>query len=373
MRFAAVFLLTAVLGAAQQQDVQFESLPAYRISNGKLTVTVLKQGSAIASVTMVGDPEARNPLWEPIRMAREAGEKNNFGAGLGHFLCVDGFGGVSKEEQAAGYPFHGEAHTQQFDGRATAASLDLSASLPLAQESVTRILELLPGRPVLDVRTSITNKLSFDRPLQWAEHATVGSPFLEPGATVVDMHAVRAKTRTWSLGAGGGLAHRLPSAKEFTWPNAPTLLGDGTVDMRLTPPQHFPQGTGDHTTSKMDPAQEWVWFTVLNTRTHLLLGYVFRSEEFPWVQSWENYPPSGKLARGLEFSTQPFDVPKRQVVTENSLFSAPTYRWLPAKSTITGHFLLFYTKVPDNWRKVDDVTYSPGAITIKSAEGSLTL
>ena len=42
-------------------------------------------------------------------MAREAGEKNIFGSGAGHFVCVDGFGPVSAEEEAAGLPGHGEA------------------------------------------------------------------------------------------------------------------------------------------------------------------------------------------------------------------------------------------------------------------------
>ena len=347
-----LILVFGLVLSATAQDV-------YRISNGKLTVTVKKQGGAIVSITLDDDKQHRNPLWEP--------DSGTFGASLGHFVCVDGFGGVSKEEQAAGYPFHGEAYTQPFLGQAAGAEMRLNTTLPLAQETVARNLTLLPGRAVLQVDTTLTSQVSFDRPVQWAEHATVGSPFLEPGATVIDMRAVKAKTRPY-VPATGGLPHRLPSGQEFTWPLAPSV-GGAQLDMRLTPEQ---PNSGDHTTSLMDPAREWAWVTALNTKQHLMIGYLFRREEFPWIQSWEYYPPSGKLARGLEFSTQPFDVPRRQVVSENSLFGAPTYRWLPAKSAITARFYVFVANVPENWRKVDDVRFENGTITVVSAAGSLT-
>ncbi len=349
----SAFLFLGLVVAAGAQD-------AYKISNGKLTVSVMKQGGAITSITLDGDARHRNPLWEP--------GAGTFGASRGHFLCVDGFGGVSPEEKAAGFPSHGEAYLTQFAGVASGAEMHLVTGLPLAHETVIRNLTLLPGRAVLQVDTQLTNELSFDRPAQWAEHATIGSPFLEPGATVIDMRAVKAKTRPY-VAQTGGLPHRLPSGQEFTWPMAPAVQG-GELEMRLTP---NPPNSGDHTTSLMDPSREWAWVTAMNTKQHLLIGYLFRREEFPWIQSWEYYPPSGILARGLEFSTQPFDVPRRQVVTENNLFGAPTYRWLPAKSTITARFYVFVTEVPENWRKVDDVRMESGKITVQSAQGSLTL
>ena len=48
-------------------------------------------------------------------MARESGGRGNFSSGTGQFLCVDGFGGVSTEEHAAGLPGHGEAHMVEWE------------------------------------------------------------------------------------------------------------------------------------------------------------------------------------------------------------------------------------------------------------------
>lgn len=343
------------------QQVQFKGRPAITLANDKLELTVLIEGSAMAKLFLKDDPAHMSPLWDPATT-------DGFGGVTGHFPCVDGFGGVSPQERAAGFPTHGEAHLQKFDIRAQdAQSLTMAARLPLAQENMTRVLRLLAGEQVISVETHLESLLSFDRPVQWAEHATVGSPFLEPGVTVIDMSAAQAKTRPYEAASrSGGLPHRLPSAQEFTWPMAPGVDG-AQVDMRLTP-EH--PNSGDHTASRMDPARRVVWVTAVNPKLGLAVGYLFRREEFPWVQTWQNFPQSGRLARGLEFSTQPFDVPRREVVTEGSLFQTPMFRWLPAKSEITAKFLIFYARVPQGFAGVSDVQLENGTIVMQERGGS---
>src|ERR1019366_4394579 len=88
----------------------FEDQAAFLLSNGTLELTVLERGSTFAQVTLADDPGKLSPLWDPVRMAREAGEKPQPESAQGHFICVDGFGEVSPQEKAAGLPSHGEAH-----------------------------------------------------------------------------------------------------------------------------------------------------------------------------------------------------------------------------------------------------------------------
>lgn len=340
---------------------EFEGRPALVLANDKLELTVLQQGGSFANLALRDDPEKLSPLWNPARLAREAGQKPTFGSSFGHFLCVDGFGPVSREEQAAGMPGHGEAHTQPWELQSSGKqSWTFSVMLPLVQEKLTRTIRLAQGENVVWVESQLENLLAFDRPVCWAEHATIGSPFLEPGKTVVDMPAARAKTRPHSP-KEGGLAHRLASFVDFTWPMAPGVDGRA-IDVRAAP---LEPNSGDHTTCLMDPTRRLAWVTALHPGQRLLLGYLFRREDFPWLQNWENYPPSGKLARGLEFSTQPFDVPRREVIDTHSMFDTPTYRWLPAKSKITSRFLFFYTRTPEGFKKVDDVRLDGGAITVE--------
>ena len=87
------------------------------------------------------------------------------------------------------------------------------------------------------------------------------------------------------------------------------------------------------------------------------------------MQNWEEYPADGELARGLEFSTQPYDVPRREAIDTHSMFGAPTYRWLPAKSKIGSRFLMFWTRVPEGFTKIEDVSLANGSVVVKDASG----
>jgi hypothetical protein len=359
-------LLILSVAAFAQRPVTWEERPGVELANDKVALTVLTTGGAMVDFLLRDDPEKLSPMWNPIRMAREAGQQPRFGSSMGHFLCVDGFGNVSKEERAAGMPGHGEAHTLPWETVASGKqgktlSIQFTVKLPLVQEILNRTIRLVDGENVVYVESEIESLVAFDRPLCWAEHATIGSPFLEPGKTVVDMSASRAKTRTYKDQGGGQLRHRFANFQDFTWPNAPGINGE-TIDIRAAPTA---LGFGDHTTCLMDPSRRLVWVTALHPEKRLLLGYIFRREEFPWTQNWENYPPNGKLARGLEFSTMPFDVPRREAVSLGTMFDTPTYRWLPAKSKVASYFLMFLTRTPEGMRKIDDVTLDGGRITIE--------
>jgi len=68
-----------------------------------------------------------------------------------------------------------------------------------------------------------------------------------------------------------------------------------------------------------------------------------------------------------------FDLPRREVIQTNSLLGAPTYRWLPAKSKIGSAFLMFYTRTPDGFHKVDDVVLANGKVTATDASSGATV
>ena len=375
MRSIALLFCCATAALAQSpayRDSSFEGRPALLLANGKLELTVLVQGSSLASVVLADDASKLNPLWDPSRMLRELGQTPRPSGGTGHFVCVDGFGPTSPEERAAGLEGHGEAHRQTFEIVQSAkeggsATLTLRAKLPIAQETFTRTFRMVDGENVIYVDSQLENLLGFDRPVNWAEHATVGSPFLAPGVTVVDLSGLRSQTRPWDTPRSGQTDQRLTSGEDFTWPMAPGRDGN-RIDLRLTPTDlHYL----DHATTLIDPSLRLGWVTALNPEKHLVIGYLFRREEYPWLQYWGNYPPNGKLARGLEFGTQPYDVPRREAIGTGSLFGTPTYRWLPAKSKIESRFLVFYAAVPAAFRKVDDVRLENGQITIEDRSARL--
>ena len=325
-----------------------------RLDNGHMRVTLLPNGARISSAILADDKTGLNPLWDP-------GPKHT-APGIGHFVCLDGFGSPSAEERAAGFPGHGEAVRTPFEVQSQSAeSLVLSTTLPLAQERVTRTFRLPKGGNALWVRTKVESLLAIDRPIAWAEHATIGSPFLEPRVTVVDVSGTRSQTRPYTEKG----RRRLASNREFTWPNAP-LADGGSVDIRSVPGS---PNSGDHTTTVVAGAGEWAFASAIHTTKNLMVAWIWKSAEFPWLQNWESYPSTGILARGLEFSTQPFDVPRRQVVEMHRLLDTPTFRWLPAKSAIDTEFAMVWTRVPEGFTRVARITSAGGQIALHDASG----
>lgn len=371
-RFVALGLsATIALSAGELRSAKHYGKEAIVLDNGTIALTVLTSGGSLAKITLHADDEKLSPMWDSLKADMEAGRPIRDAGGVGHFLCVDGFGRSSAEEQAAGLGGHGEAHRLEWstvekdEGRTT--KLSQSVHLPLTKEVYERTVEMVDGENVVYVRARLTSLLAFDRPINWAEHATIGSPFLEPGVTVVDLSEHKAMTRPWK--SGSRLPHRLASGVPFEWPMAPTT--DGTeVDLRAAPD---PPNSGDHTGHLMTLSGEHAWVTALHPGKRLLLGYVWHTSDYPWLQTWENYPPQGMRARGLEFGTQAFDVSRRQTVTESELFGQPLYRWLPAKSTIEGRYLLFWTAVPAGFAGVSEVKLEGGEIHIRDARSGQSL
>lgn len=371
MRRLLIILTTSIAVAQTPAGVQpstFEGQPAVTLSNDKLQMTVMVQGGSIASLVMTDDAAKLSPYWNPARLAREVGPTVQATGSLGHFVCVDGFGPASAEERSAGLPMHGEAHVTTFQvsaGKETGgSSLTFTATLPIVQEVFTRSFRMVEGESVVYVDSQLENLLGFDRPVNWAEHATVAAPFLEPNVTAVEVSGSRSQTRPYVESAEqrrGQTQRRLTSGQDFTWPMAPGLDGK-TIDLRATPehPHYL-----DHATTLLDPSQRLEWVAAFNANKRILHGYVFKREEYPWVQHWGSYPADTQVVRGMEFGTQPYDLPRREVMTNGAMFGAPVYRWLPAKSKIESHFLLFYTRVPEGFQHVDDVRLENGRIVIQ--------
>ena len=345
----AMMSLTAGLLAVAACLAQQPSRPPNTVlSNDRMELTVQGAGGTLAKL-LLRDGDPLSPL-----------------ATMGHFLALDGFGAPSEPERAAGMPFHGEASkqvihvlTSQHSGPVHSIAFEIA--LPLAQETLTRTVELVDGENIVYVTSELQSGLAADRPISWAEHATLGPPFLERGKTVVDMPALNCRVRPFKP---GGIPGRLVYERDFQWPMAPTK-DNAQADLRLVPDNNYL----DLASCQIDPTRKLGFVTALQLDKHLLFGYVFRRQDYPWLMSWMNYTGDARAARGMEFSTQPFDVSHQETVAMNPLFGTPTFRWLPAKSKLQTRFLMFYARVPDGFSRIDDVVLEGGNLTIVDRSG----
>ncbi len=354
--------------------------PGFRLQADWGYISVLEGGGHICELNL-NTCSGVNPLWRPqwptidpfeyttAKHARKYGPPpdGRLLSGIaGHSLSFDHFGPPSVEETAAGLTTHGEAPAVRWKIQKQAQSpkpqLQYGPTLPEARISFSRNLTLDRANPVIYCEEEAVNLSSYDRPISWNEHVTFGPPFLEAENTWFDMPATRAKVCPASYSPRFSLQ---PDA-EFTWPNAPTK-DRKRMSLRTTPAHRF----GHYTAQLLDPALEIGFIAACNPRRKLLVIYAFRRAEFPWVGNWEERynrtpaPWQGKtFCRGLEFSTTPFAIPRRQTIEQGPLFGEPTYRWLPAKSKARVRFLILLFEVPETFRGVASVSFAKRKISV---------
>jgi hypothetical protein len=344
------------------------------------SVSVLEGGGHICELNL-NARDGVNPLWRPhwrtidpfeyevAKHTRKYGPPpdGRLLSGIaGHSLSFDHFGPPSREETAAGLSTHGEAPALKWrvvqKTQLSAAHLQYGATLPAAQLSFSRKLSLDRRHPVIYCEEEAVNLSSYDRPISWNEHVTFGPPFLEAGTTWFDMPATRAKVCAASYSPRFFLQ---PDA-EFTWPNAPAR-DRRRINLRTTPARRF----GHYTAQLLNPKLEIGFIAACNPRLRLLVVYAFRRADFPWVGNWEERynrtaaPWRGKtFCRGLEFSTTPFSIPRRETIEQGPLFGESTYRWLPAKSKTRIRFLISLFEAPKDFRGVASVSAGKGKIEV---------
>ena len=355
--------------------------PGFRLRADWGSVSVLEGGGHICELNLNACPGV-NPLWrppwatiDPFRYTAQHTRKygpppdGRLLAGIaGHSLSFDHFGPPSPEEAAAGLATHGEAPALRWRVQKRAQrprpELQYGVTLPEARISFSRNVTLDRVNPVIYCEEEAANLSSYDRPISWNEHVTFGPPFLEAETTWFDMPATRAKVCPASYSPRFSLQ---PDA-EFTWPNAPTKDGRRR-SLRVIPAQRF----GHYTAQLLNPELEIGFIAACNPRLKLLVVYAFRRADFPWVGNWEERynraeaPWRAKtFCRGMEFSTTPFSIPRRETIEQGPLFGESTYRWLPAKSKAQVRFLILLFEVPETFRGVASVSLAQSKSKNKS-------
>lgn len=345
--------------------------PGFRLAGNWGHLSMLEGGGHICELVS-NRHSGINPLWRPPWKTMEpyqydaTRDSATYGplpdgrllAGLaGHSLSFDYFGPPSAEEIAAGHSTHGEAPALKWSISAaqqgSVPMAECSLLLPDARIEFSRKLSIELHSPVVYCEESATNLMSFDRPICWNEHVTLGPPFLECGVTMVDMPAAKGKVCAENYSS----RMLLQPDTNFEWPMAPAKDGS-TRDLRTTREENCAQ----YTAQLLNPRVEFGYVAASNPRLRLLIVYLFRRADFPWVGNWEERFSRSEapwdertFCRGLEFSTTPFAIPRRETVSHGALFEESTYRWLPAKTIITLRYMALLFEVPNDFQGVDQV------------------
>jgi hypothetical protein len=125
----------------------------------------------------------------------------------------------------------------------------------------------------------------------------------------------------------------------------------------------------------LDKKRNLGFVAAVNRKLGLLIAYCFRRQDFPWVAIWEENQGIAAVpwkqrtqARGLEFSTTPLPLLRREAFYAGRLFDEPTLTCIPALQTKVVHYAAILAKVGRDFGEARDIAFSEGQIQIRGSD-----
>ncbi|MEZ5400441.1 MAG: hypothetical protein R2729_12285 [Bryobacteraceae bacterium] len=269
----------------------------------------------------------------------------------GHFLCADRWGQPSAAELSAGMPFHGEApHKAWRKLGASGTELEMAVQLPMARLAIRRAVKL-EGSSAL-VTETILNEAALGRPYNFVQHPTIGPPFLDP-LTVVDSNARRGFMQSSPLPN--------PEDAVVVWPQA---LRDGLpVSLRYLTDDPNPNVVS----YVID--EDWGWTTALNAAAGMMVGYVWRASDYPWLNMWRHVEGGRPFARGLEFGTTGLHQPFPVLLRKGRIFGRPLFSYLDSTEKHERRYQVFLMEAPADLAGVASMKLEGGNFVFTGRDG----
>ena len=272
---------------------------------------------------------------------------------MGHFLCLDRWGPPSEAERRNGMPFHGEASRVMWrlavPPRVIAEHLEaeMSAVLPLAGLQVVRRIRSSQNAAFFSVTERVTNTNRLGRIYNMVQHPTIAPPFLD-AHTLVDSNGTRGFVQSSPLPN--------PQQSAVKWPRA--SQNGVPVDLR-----RLDSGPAPSVVS-YTIEDEYGWTTASSVSRGLLIGYIWKSADYPWFNAWQHVENGRPAARGLEFGTTGLHEPFPVLVRQGRIFDRPIYSYLDASETATRSYAAFLFRIPPDYKGVAKLSYANGHLQL---------
>lgn len=351
MKTGLYFLL--VVGASLQVCGQSDLLV---LENNKCKLTIDRWGGAFTSFTTINSEV--NPLsW--VLTSEQMPANNQDGAPFsGHFLCLGRWGSPSEGEIAAGIPHNGEQSNTYWEIEAQdKQSLVMTNAAPLDYLTVTRTVQLDPKQPTFLVIEEFKNVGTIGRLTNVVQHVTLGPPYLND-ETVVLTNAKQGFNQSFS--------YPKPHAYEYNWPN-------GIVD--TTAMRKVNMSTSNHddsyvSTHVFDDKDEYGYVIAFDPKSKVMLGYVWKLADYPWINIWHQMVEGKLWAKGLEFGTTGIGRPYAELLESDTRFYGHnSFEFIDAGEIETKTFQAFIVpmeRLPEGDIAISSRNISIGNLTLKN-------
>jgi len=218
---------------------------------------------------------------------------------------------------------------------------------------LTRRIELSDDEPVFFVKEEIKNLNKYGRMFNIVQHVTLAPPFLDH-TTLFDNNAIKGFENKFD----GSLC------QEETVLRWPTTIHNGEeVSLRQFKGDLWPLVSS----FVYDKNAEYAWTTASNPSKGLLFGYIWKTEEYPWINFWRDAENGIPKAFGMEFGTTGLHEPFAVVAKKGKIFDQNIYDFIDAGEIINKSFMGFLAKIPNDYKGVEEIIVNESTFTIKEA------
>lgn len=327
-------------------------------------ITTLENDACLLSVESFGgaitdfhlkDNTQINPLSFAFTQ-QQMPENNKDGAPYrGHFLCAGRWGLPSAGEIKKEVPNHGEAANIEWQIEKEHNEIFMQTLAHKEGLHVDRKIELDAAHSLVTVSESFTNINILGRLFNVVQHPSLAAPFLD-ASTIINCN-----------GTVGFDQSRYQSAEKSSC-HFPFVKDDKGNDFNLS------RSTGSYSSVFsfiVDIHNNIGWVTAYSPAYNLLIGYIWKRSDYPWIHLWQHFDDDKILYRGIEFGTAGVHQPFHEILnTATHLFGEKTLAYIDAGEIVSKKYLCFICKTASNFAEVKDITIANDCITINAKENN---
>lgn len=319
------------------------------LRNAQVTVGIAAWGGAITHMQLASVPV--NPFTWQLSQADMPANNQQGAPFRGHFLCLGRWGAPTEGEIKAGVPHNGEPANRCWQNSQPAPRyLRMQVDAPLDAARVQREVWLDEKAPVMKVTETVQSTATVARPFNLVQHATIGPPFLDT-SLLIDCNAGRGFLQA--------LSYPQPQRFAYSWPQA--------VADSMSTPLHLRSSATPYSYVSTHVFEDSIgWVSAYHPRLRLLLAYVWRTADYPWINVWQQWRQQALWAKGLEFGTTGIGRSYQDLLATDTRFEGrPSLQLLDAGEEWRKTYWCVLTTVPADWQGVQHISWQKGVLQIQ--------
>jgi hypothetical protein len=315
--------------------------------NSQLSIDLL--GGAI--VDFHTEATKINPFTWKVTTAQMPDNNKSGAIFQGHFLCLGRWGAPTEGEMKAGVPHNGQAGRDRWklETSEKSGAAKMTANAPLDGITVERIVQMDAKSAAYKVTEKVKNVTTIGRLFNIVQHATIGAPFLD-STTLIDSNAKQGFLQT--------MCYPNPAAYEFIFPNAYVDSTKTSLNLRTSNNKNSYVSTHIF-------ADSIGWIVASTARKGLLVGYIWKTKDYPWLNLWQQWVDGKLWAKGLEFGTTGIGKSYQELLAVDTQFHGrSSFFFLDATETVEKSYISFLLEIPTDFKGVESLKLEKGNLIL---------